>query len=248
MHTYLKSLSIIIGVILCFESQATTHDQDSTIRSTKTNYLIDLPPDRVDSAIATEKASGRWDRYDRQVASHTWVTGGVSVGQASRTPSFSQVIGKGLRFEWLGTDGTFNLYYQDLKIAERSQTHKQFQVMNGSTGLVFSNYPFRYWGRLGGGLLGFRTHNTYNQYPNLIIESGSWYYLDSPLASSLFIQLRQMVTQPFFYAEASAGYQLYLGNQVACSFVLSYGKFDHQHLLSVGTLIGFYLPQFSLHW
>ncbi|NUQ80254.1 MAG: hypothetical protein HUU10_01465 [Bacteroidetes bacterium] len=248
MQNPILSLLPLLGAILCFESHAFTSGADSTIRSTKTRYLIELPPDRVDSAIAAETVSGRWDGYKRQVSSHTWVTGGVSVGQSSGTTAFSQLVSKGVRFEWMGPSGTFHLFYHDLKIAERSEIHEQFQIINGATGLTFSDYPFIYFTRLGGGLLGYRAHNKYNQFPNLVLEAGSWYFLDSPMASGLFITVRQLVTEPFYYLEANTGYHLYLGNQVACSFVLAYGKFDQHHVLSVGTLIGFYLPDFSLQW
>lgn len=248
MKTQLLSFFLLFGIqfILPF-SDGTVIAQE--VKSTKTRFLIELPPDYLDSALAKQEYENRDLQSEITLRGFFSFTGGVRVGQSFFSNQPSQIIGKRFELEQSDSSSSFRFLFDEYSLDSENKSLSKITLLTFGFGFHFRSTSGRsfYGSRLNGGVISGNQNVTFSR--NLATGLDFYFrtYPRTPYLSSFFIEAGALTSRKQLFLEGTAGYSIYLGNYVNCSFVFRQIRTAEKVTSgSLGVMLGFFLPDFEL--
>lgn len=219
------------------------------IKSTKTRFLIERPPDYLDSALA-QQDHDKINRASEVVLNgFLSLTGGVRVGQSFFSNQPSQIIGKRFEFEQTDSSSSARFLFDEYSLDNENKTLSKITLLTAGYGIHFRSQSGRsfYGSRLHGGLISGNQNVTFSRNFATGLDLYFRTYPRTDYLSCFFFEAGAITSRKQLFLEGTAGYSIYLGNFVNCSFVFrqirTAGKVTSG---SLGVMLGFFLPDYEL--
>jgi len=219
------------------------------VKSTKTRFLIELPPDYLDSALAKQDYEKNNRLSEVVLKGFLSFSGGVRVGQSFFSNQPSQIIGKRFEFEQSDSSTSFRLLFDEYSLDSENQTLSKITLLTAGYGFHLRSNSGRsfYGSRLNGGIITGNQNVSFSRNFATGIDLYFRTYPRTEYLSCFFIEAGALTSRKQLFLEGTAGYSIYLGNYVNCSFVFrqirTAGKVTSG---SLGVMLGFYLPDYEI--
>ncbi|MBN8706778.1 MAG: hypothetical protein J0L62_12955 [Bacteroidetes bacterium] len=219
------------------------------VKSTKTRFLIELPPDYLDSALAKQEFEKRDIQSEITLKGFLSFTGGVRVGQSFFSNQPSQIIGKRFELEQSDSTASARFLFDEYSLDSENKSLSKITLLSLGFGYHLRSPSGRsfYGSRLNGGII---TGNQNVTFSGNLATGLDFYFRTYPRTSylsSFFLEVGAMTSKKQLFLEGTAGYSIYLGNYVNCSFVFRQIRTAEKVTSgSLGVMLGFFVPDFEI--
>lgn len=244
LSTFLKLLLVLVSFVFLPDFLSAQE-----VKSTKTRFLIELPPDYLDSALAKQDYEKNKQLSEVVLKGFLSFTGGVRVGQSFFSNQPSQIIGKRFEFEQSDSSASFRLLFDEYSLDSENQTLSKITLLTAGYGFHFRSTSGRsfYGTRLNAGIITGAQNVTFSRNFASGLDLYFRTYPRTEYLSCFFIEAGALTSRRQLFLEGTAGYSIYLGNYVNCSFVFRQIRTAAKVTSgSLGVMLGFYLPDYEL--
>lgn len=242
-----KHYSLAFGLFFLVAQSLFAQDQDT--KSSRTRFLTEPVPDYMDSALVREEKRYSETRREMVLSGFRSLAGGVRVGQSFFSNQPTQIIGQRYEGEITDSAGTVRLIFDSYDLDSEQNTLSTISLIAAGYGLHLRSPSRRsvYGLRLNGGLISGNQNVSYSG--NLAFGTDFYFrtYPRTRYFSALFAEFGLLTSRNQLFLDGMAGYSIYLGNYVLCSFVFRQVRTAEKVTSgSLGVMVGLFIPEFEI--